>query len=53
MSVDNDERIALDRHGRQILDLSLGEVEPDSGLDLGDRPDRDGDFFASPRVPLF
>jgi hypothetical protein len=52
MAVYDDERIVLDRHRRQILDLSLGEVEPDSGLDPGDRPDRDGHFLVSPQVPL-
>lgn len=52
MAIYDDERIVLDHHRRQILDLSLGEVEPDSGLDPGDRPDRDGYFLASPQVPL-
>jgi hypothetical protein len=42
----------LDRDRRQIRDLSLGEVEPDSRLDLGDRPDRDGHILASPQVPF-
>jgi hypothetical protein len=52
MAVYDKQRVVLDRHGRQILDLLLGEVEPDSGLDPGDRPDRDGHFLASPLVPL-
>jgi hypothetical protein len=51
-AVHDDKRIALDRHRRQILDLSLGEVEPDSGLDPDDCPDRDGHFLASPQVSL-
>jgi hypothetical protein len=51
-AVHDDERIVLDCHRRQILDLSLGEVEPDSGLDPGDRHDRDGHLLASPKVPL-
>ena len=52
MAVYDHERIVLDRHRRQILDLSLGEVEPDSGLDPGDRLNRDGHFLVSPQVPL-
>ena len=52
MAVYDDERIVVDRHRRQILDLSLGQVEPDSGLYPADRPDGDGHFLASPQVPL-
>jgi hypothetical protein len=52
MGVYDDERIVLDNHRRQILDLSLGEVKPDSDFDPGDRLDRDGHFLASPEVPL-
>src|SRR6516164_3470926 len=52
MAVYDDERFVLDRHRRQILDLSLRQVEPDSGVDPGDRPDRDGHLLASPQVPF-
>ncbi len=38
----------IDRYWRQLLDLELGEVEPDPGLDCGDRTDRDGHFLAPP-----
>ena len=38
--------------GRQVLHLLLGQVEPDPVLDLDHRADRDGDFLASPEMPL-
>src|SRR5580700_6940530 len=39
-------------HRWQILYLLLGDVEPDPVIDPGHGADRDGDFLASPQVPL-
>jgi hypothetical protein len=38
----------IDRYWRQLLDLALGEVEPDPGFHPGDRADRDGHFLTAP-----
>jgi hypothetical protein len=43
---------AIDRHRRQVLDLLLGEVEPDPDAKVGDRAHRDGNYLAPPQVPL-
>ena len=45
-------RRVVDVHGRQVLDLLLGEVEPDTVIDAGHGADRDGDFLAARQVPL-
>src|SRR6478672_1323386 len=37
---------------RQVLDLSLRDVEPDPVLDRGDGADRDGHLLAAPQVAL-
>src|SRR5271168_4900314 len=43
---------AIDGHRRQVLHLLPGEVEPDTGLDPGDRADGDGHFLPPQQVPL-
>jgi hypothetical protein len=42
----------IDVHGRKVLHLLLGDVEPDSVLDSGHGADRDGDLLAPPQMPL-
>jgi hypothetical protein len=42
----------IDVHGRQVLHLLLGEVEPDSVLNSGHGTDRDGDFLVPPQMAL-
>ncbi len=42
----------VDVYRRQVLDLLLGEVEPDTVVDAGHGTDRDGHFFTAPHVPL-
>ena len=39
-------------HGRQVLYLLLGDVEPDAVVDARHRADRDRDFPAAPQVSL-
>ena len=42
----------IDVHGRKVLHLLLGDVEPDSVLDSGHGADRDGDLLTPPQMPL-
>jgi len=42
----------IDVHGRQVLHLLLGDVEPDSVLNSGHGTDRDGDFLVPPQMAL-
>ncbi len=42
----------IDGHGRQITDLLLGDIEPDTDIDPSHRTDRDSNLLPAPQVPL-